>query len=178
MKKIFSKKYLLIYFLVLIFFVGTVVAVLATGQDLDHYRANKAKSNVGEVTNIVTKIGASTIINRSDKDFFVPNNTAPEYTAWAQNAPNYVEVSVCGDGVCGEGEPETCKDDCPVYESYCGDGICKQSGNLVRVNYPTPRTVTYDLRYCDFYRNKWMYVPIVNIFVFCHWEWDWYENKL
>ena len=161
MNEIFSKKYLLISILAVIIFIGTVVNV--TAEEKPFYRANKAKSNVGEVTNIVTTIGTSTIVNRSDKDFFVPNKTAPEYTAWSKNAPNYVEVSVCGDGVCGEGEPETCKDDCPVYESYCGDGICKQSGGLVTIPYDTPRTISYDQKYCVHYINQWIFVPIVNI---------------
>ena len=99
MNKIFSKKYLLISFLVLIFFVGTVVAVLAAGESAPFFRVNKEKSNVVDTTNILSKIGSSTIINRSDSDFFVPNKTVPEYDAWSKNAPNYVEVSVCGDGV-------------------------------------------------------------------------------
>ena len=158
MKKIFSKKRLMVIFLIAIV---VLVPIIIFAYEPVYYRS-AAFTNNGKAE-VLSKIGSSTIINRSDNDLFVPNNTAPEYTAWSKDTPNYVEVSVCDDGVCGEGEPETCKDDCPVYESYCGDGICKQSGSLVRVNYPTPRTVTYDLRYCDFYRNKWMYVPIVNI---------------
>ena len=99
MNKIFSKKYLLISFLTLIFFVGTVAIVLASNYEQDYYRVNKKKSNVGETTNVLSKIGSTTMINRSDNDLFVPNKTAPEYDAWSKKAPNYVEVSVCGDGV-------------------------------------------------------------------------------
>ena len=97
MKKIFSKKYLLIIVFALIFFAGNTLVLLA--EDYQYYRVNKEKSNVGVTTNFASKIGSSTIINRSDSDFFVPNKTAPEYDAWSKKAPNYVEVSVCGDGV-------------------------------------------------------------------------------
>lgn len=99
MKKIFSKKYLLITVFALIFFAGATLVLLAAGQEENYYRVNKEKSNVVDTTNIISKIGYSTIINRSSKDFFVPNKTAPEYDAWSKKAPNYVEVSVCGDGV-------------------------------------------------------------------------------
>ena len=99
MKKIFSKKYLLITVFALIFFAGATLVLLVAGQEENYYRVNKEKSNVVDTTNIISKIGYSTIINRSSKDFFVPNKTAPEYDAWSKKAPNYVEVSVCGDGV-------------------------------------------------------------------------------
>lgn len=99
MKKIFSKKYLLITVFALIFFAGTTLILLAATPEQPYYRVNKEKSNVGQTTSITTKLGTSTIINRSDSDFFVPNKTAPEYDAWSKKAPNYVEVSVCGDGV-------------------------------------------------------------------------------
>lgn len=99
MKKIFSKRYLLIIVFAFIFFAGTTLVLLAAGEELQFYRVNKEKSNVVDTTNIISKIGYSTIINRSSQDFFVPNKTAPEYDAWSKNAPNYVEVSVCGDGV-------------------------------------------------------------------------------
>ena len=97
MKKIFSKKYLLIIVFALIFFASASLVLLAA--DSEYYRVNKEKSNIVDTTNIISKIGYSTIINRSSQDFFVPNKTAPEYDAWSKNAPNYVEVSVCGDGV-------------------------------------------------------------------------------
>ena len=99
MKKIFSKKYLLIIVFALIFFTIPILILLAAEGGDVFYRVNKEKSNVVDTTNIISKIGYSTIINRSSKDFFVPNKTAPEYDAWSKKAPNYVEVSVCGDGV-------------------------------------------------------------------------------
>ena len=99
MKKIFSKKYLLIIVFALIFFASATLVLLAAGLGEDYFRTNKEKSNVGVTTDILSKIGSSTIINRSDSDFFVPNKTASEYDAWSKKAPNYVEVSVCGDGV-------------------------------------------------------------------------------
>ena len=46
-------------------------------------------------TAVISKIGSSTIINRSDKDLFVPNKTSAEYDAWSKKAPNYVAVEVC-----------------------------------------------------------------------------------
>ena len=41
------------------------------------------------------------VINRSGKDYMVPNSTPAEFESFRSNAPNYVSVSVCGDGVGG-----------------------------------------------------------------------------
>ncbi len=160
MKKIFSKKRPVIIFIIAI--IVLIPIVIFADEGIDYYRSY-ALNNNGKME-VISKIGSSTIVNRSDKDFFAPNKTAPEYDAWSKNAPNYVEVSVCGDGVCGDGESATCQGDCPIYDSYCGDGICKQSGGLVMVE--NPRVVAYSQEYCRSYINKWMFVPTVNIFVF------------
>lgn len=120
MKKLFFRK--CVSFLLLLFLITPEVSLAA--YDSQYYRTEKENKN--PQVNILTKLGSSTIINRSDKDFFVPNNTATEYTAWSKNAPNYVTVSVCGDGVCSEGEDNSnCSQDCLVFDDgYCGDGIC------------------------------------------------------
>ena len=158
MKKNFSKKGLVIIFIIAVIF---LIPIIIFADEFKFYRS-AAFTNNGKAE-VLSKIGSSTIINRSDKDFFVPNNTALEYTAWSKNAPNYVEVSVCGDKVCADGESATCPGDCPIYESYCGDGICKLSSGLVTIPYDTPRTISYDQKYCVHYINQWIFVPIVNI---------------
>lgn len=136
MKKIFFKK--CVSLLLLLFLLAPSTSLAELGED--HYKTEKENKNINLTTNIVTKIGSSTIINRSDKDFFVPNNTAAEYTAWSKNAPNYVTVSVCGDGVCSEGEDNSnCPKDCLVFDDgYCGDGICSYSNVLATTSPATP----------------------------------------
>lgn len=81
-----------------------------------------------------TPVGAKTqdgkplyIVNRSGQDFFVPNKTMTEFAAFKEGSPNHISVSVCGDGVCGEGETAVnCDDDCSASKTPvgCGDGIC------------------------------------------------------
>ncbi len=93
MKRFFHKKYLF-FLLALIILFGPTLIVLAIETPKEQYR-----SYPKETKPVMSKLGTSTIINRSDKDLFVPNNTSPEYTAWSQKAPSYVSVSVCGDGV-------------------------------------------------------------------------------
>jgi len=104
MKNLFKKSNRIFVVIFLLFSLISSPLLVKAATERESYRTNKENSNPNEVTNIITKVGSSTIINRSDKDFFVPNNTAAEYTAWSKNAPNYVTVSVCGDGVCSEGE--------------------------------------------------------------------------
>lgn len=88
---------------------------------------------------VVTRDGClANIINRSSKNLFVPNKELTEWNAFKANAPQYVTVSVCGDGVCGESESiENCQADCysPAATSYCGDriltsgcGVCGYNG--------------------------------------------------
>ena len=74
-----------------------LVPIIIFAAGYDSYRSS-ALINNGKIE-VLSKIGSSTIINRSDSDFFVPNKTVPEYDAWSKKVPNYVEVSVCGDGV-------------------------------------------------------------------------------
>ena len=95
MKKNFSIKGLAVIFLITIAVLIPVVIFAIVEQPS---YSSMSFINGGKIE-VISKIGSSTIVNRSDKDFFVPNNTAPEYTAWSKNAPNYVEVSVCGDVV-------------------------------------------------------------------------------
>ena len=68
MKKIFSKKYLLIIVFAFIFFASASLVLFAADYDEQpFYRVNKEKSNVGVTTGIATKLGTSTIINRSSQ---------------------------------------------------------------------------------------------------------------
>lgn len=93
--------------------------------------------------NAVTKLGTTTIINNSSKAFFIPNKTYPEIKSFADNAPNYVTVSVCGDHFCTDGEDtNNCQKDCPnsVGAGRCGDGICAQTS--VHVYYDPPLVTT------------------------------------
>lgn len=108
------------------------------------------------------------IVNRSGKSYFAPNKTLPEFESFRNNAPNYVSVSVCGDGVCGEGEnfgncSEDCKGPDPLNTiGYCGDRIC---GERV-VCTSTPQTITIaaaeKAKICD--RSTfwgWLYSEVV-----------------
>lgn len=161
MKNFFSKKSLL--FLLVTIFILSFGPVVVFGVDSPFYRTNTTETK----SNVVTKIGSTTIINRSDKDFFVPNNTASEITSFAKNAPKYVSVTVCGDTVCGDGEKTTCPQDCQSAGSYCGDGVCKSvAGAYVMVPYNPPRIVSQYANLCSASINGWMYVPVVNFFVF------------
>ena len=91
MKKIFSKKRLVIIFTIAVI---VSIPIVIFADELKFYRSDALTGN-GKME-VISKIGSSTIVNRSDKDYFVPNNTAPEYDAWSKKAPNYVGVSVCG----------------------------------------------------------------------------------
>ena len=90
MRKIFSKKGLVIIFSIMVVVLVPIV-ICAIGEE-QFYRSSSLTNNGKK--EVLSKIGSSTIINRSDSDFFVPNKTVPEYDAWSKNAPNYVEVSV------------------------------------------------------------------------------------
>jgi hypothetical protein len=161
MKKFFSKKFLAI--IIFIALITSVPIIILADTERPSYDSLPLDTN----QQVLSKIGSSTIVNRSDKKFFVPNNTSDEYRKWADNSPNYVSVSICGDNICSEGETTTCPDDCPSPKDYCGDGICKTvAGAYVRVPYDPPRIVTQYERICTYGINGWMYVPVVNFFVF------------
>jgi len=117
-------------------------------------------------SSIVTPHGTTsttTIVNRSDKKYFVPNKTTPEWKAFALNTPQYVSISTCGDGLCGDGENSTsCYDDCGV-DGYCGDGICANSS--VIVHHDPPLEVDVWEQVCQEHARGWIYVPLVNFFV-------------
>ncbi len=67
MKKIFSKKRLAIVFLIAIVVLIPIV-IFAIGEE-SSYRSNAFENNGKK--EVISKIGSSTIINRSDKDYFV-----------------------------------------------------------------------------------------------------------
>ncbi len=136
MKKNLQTKYLSI-FLGLLFLINAFPAPALAEYILDF--ASTTPLEIKE--NAVTKLGTTTIINRSDKSYFIPNKTYPEIKSFADKAPGYLEVGYCGDTVCGSGETsESCSSDCIVAEGYCGDGICK-TGVPTRVDYNPPRVV-------------------------------------
>lgn len=135
-----KKSWLLAGGLIAIAVIGLLVAVVKASNTLDgcgdingrdqdpFYRVNSASSTLdGGVLSASSCL--ITIVNRSNKDYFTPNKTQPEFELFKTNAPKYVSVSVCGDNVCGEGESiNNCYRDCNIFstESYCGDGICAQ----------------------------------------------------
>lgn len=89
------------------------------------------------ISEVTSKNGPAVIINRSDKSLFVGNKTQPEWQSFQDNAPSYVGVSVCGDGVCGEGESvANCSNDCLTYPAHvgCGDGICSNSSFFIPIS--------------------------------------------
>lgn len=57
------------------------------------------------------------VINRSDKDYFVPNKTLTEFDFFRNNAPRYVSVAECGDGVCS-GNQKKCFNSPKVIVAY------------------------------------------------------------
>lgn len=144
-KKMFGVGVIILFFTIsLIFSVRAQVVV-----EQEFFRVNSAST---------TPAGAKRagdealihIINRSGKSYFAPNKTLTEFESFRNNVPNYVAVSVCGDGVCGEGETlVSCEDDCKSpqtkYVDYCLlPLVCKESyltvrpapiGMAVRVNY-------------------------------------------
>ena len=83
MRKIFSKKRLAIVFIITAI---VLVPIVIFAVEQKYYDSVPLENN-GKIE-VLSKIGSSTIINRSDKKYFVPNNTAPEYDAWSKNAPN------------------------------------------------------------------------------------------
>ena len=96
---------------------------------LEFYRVNPGSSILSEgVANAESCL--MNVFNRSNVPYFVPNKTPGEFESFKTNPPNYNIVSVCGDGVCGEGENKNnCGGiglDCYSYdnEDYCGDGHC------------------------------------------------------
>lgn len=74
MKKLFQKKFLII-FLGLLFLSGIAPAVFSSDLGGTYYQISPL-TNSG---NIVSQRGSTTIVNRSDKKYFVPNKTAPEW---------------------------------------------------------------------------------------------------
>lgn len=159
MKKILQKKSFIIFLgiLVLIATVPTIIFAI----DIQNSYQTIPLTNSGD---IVSQRGSTTIVNRSDKKYFVPNKTTPEWDAFAKNAPKYVSVSVCGDGTCSEGETTaSCPGDCPI-SGYCGDGICdKSTSTRTQVTYVIPQERTVYGKVCDQKMRGWMWVPIVNV---------------
>ncbi len=154
LRKIINKKNLLFIFAI---FSLTFAPVLVS-QAMDQSFISPTAANVS----VISQNGSATIINRSDKRYFVPNKTSPEWNSFQQNPPKYVSIAVCDDGVCSEGEDSTtCPEDCPVATGYCGDGVC--SNTQVEVTYSPPKVVDRYEKVCVKKRSGWLWVPIVGI---------------
>jgi hypothetical protein len=111
MKKI-NKKLLVIGLIILFSSLALVALVKAQVDPLDFFRVNSASMTPEGVkqAGVEGQEGpAVKVINRSGKDYFVPNKTPSEFESFKENAPNYVSVSVCGDGVGGTNTIKTYK---------------------------------------------------------------------
>jgi len=160
MQKFFQNKRLNIC-LGFLFFIISIPTIIFAATSNDYYQSPKA-ANIPAVT----QAGSATIVNRSDKTYFVPNKTAPEWSAFASNTPQYVSVAVCNDKVCSEGETTAnCPQDCSTVAPYCGDGICSVSSTRVMVNYVPPKQVNKYEEICTQRQSGWMWVPIVNVII-------------
>ncbi len=126
MKKI-NKKILGIGLIVLFFSVSLIFLVKAQIVDENFFRVNSASTTPPGVKRSGDEALVH-IVNRSSKDYFIPNKSIAEFEAFKNNAPRYVSISVCGDDVCGDGENEdNCPEDCfSPKPSYCGDGRCNE----------------------------------------------------
>jgi len=160
LRKQFNKRNLLLLFVIIFLSIAPALIIQASSNDViqpDSYRLYATTTK-----NVLIKRGTSTVINRSDKDYLIPNKTTPEWDSFAKNPPKYVEIGICDvDGVCGAGEDSTsCPEDCPVATGYCGDGIC--SNTQVDVPYPGGKLVDKYEKICVTKRTGWMWVPVVN----------------
>lgn len=150
-----SIKKLLAACLIISFFASLLPAFFVQAQDQEgegfYFRVNAASTTRPDAKRAEDEAPIK-VINRSDKDYFVPNKTLAEFDSFRDNAPRYVSVAECGDGVCSEGEDiNTCPNhkDCvtfPVQEG-CGDGVCKQSIRKIPLNPPIPDNQS--VRICD-----------------------------
>jgi hypothetical protein len=102
MKKL-NKKLLGVGLIVLFFSVALIFLVKAQEGPGDFFRVNSASTTPSDAKRAGDEVRIK-IINRSGKDYFAPNKSKAEFESFQQFAPKYVSVSVCGDGVCGEGE--------------------------------------------------------------------------
>jgi len=101
MKKI-NKKLLAIGLTVLLFSGALVLLARAQEGPEPFFRVDSASTTPdGAKKKDETKIN---VINRSDKDYFVPNNTPEEFNSFRDNPPRYVSVAECGDGVCSSNQ--------------------------------------------------------------------------
>jgi hypothetical protein len=124
MKKI-NKKLLGVGVIVLFFSVALVFLVKAQVGGEYFFRVNSASTTPSDAKRAGDEVRIK-IINRSGKDYFAPNKSKAEFESFQQFAPKYVSVSVCGDGVCGEGETMYNCNDCVAekVQKGCGDGYC------------------------------------------------------
>lgn len=101
-----SGKKLLVTGLIISLLIASLPAFFVEAQVIaepdPHFRVDSASTTPpGAEKEDGTKIN---IINRSDKDYFVPNKTLAEFDSFRNNAPRYVSVAECGDGVCSSNQ--------------------------------------------------------------------------
>ena len=140
-----NKKLLGIGLIVLFF--STAIVFLVKAQVItpeQFFRVNSASTTPTDATMPSTSSGmperSIVIINRSNKDYFVPRKKLEEFSSFVYNAPRYISVAIDKDLVCSEGEspltnPVDCKETfwpAGAPPEGCGDGICKNS--IVRVS--------------------------------------------
>jgi|GEM_PF-3174824 len=176
MKKLFTKKRLIIslglLFLITAIPIISVISIITHPQNsladvspLPYYKSTTTVT----MSDIVSKIGdstygSSTVVNLSDKTYFIPNKTSKEWNAFASNTPPYVSASTCPDDICEatNGENATnCPHDCSSIGSYCGDGVC--SNSLVVVHHDPPLSIPEHQRVCTQKTRGWLWIPIVAV---------------
>ena len=123
MKKL-NKKLLVIGLAVLFFTASLIFLVKAQVPELapNFYRVNSASTTRAGAERAGDK-ALIKIINRSDKDYFVPNKTRQEFDSFNANPPRYVSTAICGDKVCSEGENTDYPNAAIKTSPLCGSGV-------------------------------------------------------
>lgn len=122
MKKL-NKKLVGVGLIVLFFSTALVFLVKAqVGQEY-FFRVNSASTTqtLPRLPNQAVSSFPICLQNLSNKDYFAPNKTSPEWESFMNNLPAGVyQTNCCGDEICDMGETTSdCPDDCGTYESNC-----------------------------------------------------------
>lgn len=103
-----NKRLLAIGLTVLFFSVSLIFLVGAQEGEQPFFRVNSASTTPTGATMPSTSSGmperSIVIINRSNKDYFVPRKKLEEFSSFVYNAPRYISIAIDKDGVCSEGE--------------------------------------------------------------------------
>ena len=79
------------------------IPIISLANDLKKSFDSFSNSSITGPDQISATNQLISIYNLSATSYFVPNKTAPEWTAFKNHSPKYVAVSVCGDGICQTG---------------------------------------------------------------------------